>query len=352
MTDVMFSCEGSDKKFFAHKYVLATSSAVFCAMFYGELAEKNSVVHLSDTNEDILEEFLRFLYMDECNLTTDNAMFVMYLARKYIVPSLAEKCTEFLTANLAAENVLIVKELDLLKAVLKWSEAECSRKGIESNSKNKRAVIGNAIYQIRFASMTPQEFAENASQSGILTPEEMVLFYDNISGVERASGEWNMTERGAKEQLLLRCCRFDRYGSKTYGPNTSSQLRTWKDGLGISFSKPVKIHGVRLLGEEGKEYDVKLEVWSQITETKFRSQQDGRVPYGFDVMLPVPIKVEANVIVYLKLTMTGYRVVCYGPKLKKTVETNGTIINFFNNNTFAMYPPIDEIIYSEIGYMG
>jgi hypothetical protein len=66
MSDVKFSCEGSDKKFFAHKYVLATSSAVFYAMFYGELAEKNSVVHLSDTNEDILEEFLRFLYTDEC----------------------------------------------------------------------------------------------------------------------------------------------------------------------------------------------------------------------------------------------------------------------------------------------
>ena len=41
MSDVMFSCEGSDKKFFAHKYVLGTSSAVFYAMFYGKLAEKN-----------------------------------------------------------------------------------------------------------------------------------------------------------------------------------------------------------------------------------------------------------------------------------------------------------------------
>ena len=52
MSDIMFSCEGSDKKFFAHKYVLSTSSAVFYAMFYGELAEKNKVVHLSDTSEE------------------------------------------------------------------------------------------------------------------------------------------------------------------------------------------------------------------------------------------------------------------------------------------------------------
>ena len=400
MSDVKFSCEGSDKKVFAHKYVLVTSSVVFYAMFYGELAEKNSV-HLSDTNEEGLQEFLRFLYTDECNLSTDNAVFVLYLAKKYIVPSLAQKCIEFLEANLRVENAvtvlqqaiqfdeknlerkcwdlidvetseaiasaafgdinqatlaellkresLSVKELDLLKAVLKWSEAECSRKGIEANAKNKRAVIGNAIYQIRFASMTPQEFAENASQSGILTPEEMLLFYDNISGVERASEEWNMTERGAKEELLLRCCRIDSYGGNLYVSNTS---RVWKDGLGVSFSKPVKIHGVRLLGNEGQEYDVKLEVWSQITEKKFRSQQDGRVHYGFDVMLPVPIRVQADVIVYLKLTMTGCKVVCHGSKLRKTVETNGTTINFFDNNIFIRDVLIDEIIFSEIGYMG
>ena len=336
MSDVEFSCEGSDKKLFAHKYVLATSSAVFYAMFYGELAEKNSVVHLSDTNEDILEEFLRYLYTDECNLTTDNAMFVLYLARKYIVPSLAEKCTEFREANLASENVFIllkqavrfveeelvkkcwdlidlntadvvasdafvdvdkatlarlvkreslnVEEVDLFKAVLKWSEAECSRKEIEANPKNKRAAMGNTVYQIRFASMTPQEFAENASQSGLLTPEEMVLFYDNIGGVERASEEWNLSERRVREELLLRCCRIDSYKA-THSVFFNFSL-TWEDGLGVSFSKPVKIHGVRLLGNEGKEYDVRLEVWSQITEKKFCSQQNRRMCYGFDVLLP------------------------------------------------------------------
>ena len=58
MSDISFTCEGSDKIFYAHKYVLGTSSAVFHAMFYGDLAEKNSVVHLSDTDEKSFEEFL------------------------------------------------------------------------------------------------------------------------------------------------------------------------------------------------------------------------------------------------------------------------------------------------------
>ena len=41
MSDVVFCCEGSRQEFRSHKYVLATSSSVFYAMFCGELAEKN-----------------------------------------------------------------------------------------------------------------------------------------------------------------------------------------------------------------------------------------------------------------------------------------------------------------------
>ena len=66
MSDVVLCCEGSRQEFRSHKYVLATSSSVFYAMFYGELAEKNSTVYLSDTNDESLEEFLIFLYTDDC----------------------------------------------------------------------------------------------------------------------------------------------------------------------------------------------------------------------------------------------------------------------------------------------
>ncbi|CAB3993537.1 BTB POZ domain-containing 6-like [Paramuricea clavata] len=395
MSDIAFNiCEGSEKKFFAHKYVLATSSAVFYAMFYGKLAEKNSVVHLSDTDEESLEEFLRFLYTDECNLTTHNAMFVLYLAKKYIVPSLAQKCVEFLEANIAVENVstilqqalqfnekklenkclelidlktsktvacdafidikeatlahilkresLTVREVDLFKAVLKWSEAECSRKGIEANAKNKRAAMGNAIYQIRFASMTLQDFAQNVSQSGILTPEEMVLFYEKFSGVERTSEVWNMSETRAKEDILLRCCRFDSYGESF----VSSTVSTLEDALGISFSKPVKIHGVHLLGWKRQEYNVKLEVWSWIIEKKFHSKQDNRRVSGFDVMLPVPIKVRANVPVHLTAIITG-RCWTYvnAPRVRKTVETNGITVSFETKKDSVHF---NEIIFSEM----
>ena len=403
MSDIMFSCEGSDKKFFAHKYVLSTSSAVFYAMFYGELAEKNSVVQLSDTNDEILEEFLRFLYTDECKLTPDNAMFVLYLAKKYIVPSLGQRCIKFLEANLAVENAftilqqaiqfdekklekkcwdlidlktteavasdafvdidqatlekllkresLNVKEVDVFKAVIKWSEAECSRKGIKkTTTKKTRAVMGNAIYQIRFASMTLQEFGQNVSQSGILTPEENVLFFEKFSGVERASEVWNLSERRPRKRTLIKCRRFDKYRARLVMYIT----RTSVHALCVSFSKPVNFHGVRFLGKEGAEYDVKLDVFSQSVSGKFRSQRDSRGISGFDVMLPAPIQVQANVVVQLIATVTGMNTETIGSNGRKAVETNGITVNFFDvadinfSYTTVEQGQLDDIIFSEI----
>ena len=411
MSDVGLCCKGSSKEFHAHKYILATSSSVFYAMFYGELAEKNSVVYLSDTNDSSLEEFLRFLYTGDCNLTADNAVFVLYLAKKYIVPSLAEKCVEFLETNLAAENVFVVleqalqfdeeklvkkcwdmivmetseavvsdaftdicqstlmeflkreplnvKEADLFKAVVKWSEAECLRKEKETNGTNKRAAIGNAIYQIRFASMTLEEFGQNVSPSGLLTAEEIILFYEKFSGLERTSEIWNMTTREGKEEILLRCCRYDNY-EYTFQPSNCRM----SDELCISFSKPVKFHGVRLLGNEGEEYDVKLEIFSQSIEMKFRAQQKIRGIAGFDVMLREPVKIQANVIVHIKVTIRDPQgteaVFClkrFGSSGKKTAETNGITVNFFKfsdittgrtNVPVKKDNVIDEIIFSEI----
>ena len=58
MSDIKFTCGESKRKYFyAHKYVLATSSPVFYAMFYGHLAEKNSVIHLEDAMKKALKSF-------------------------------------------------------------------------------------------------------------------------------------------------------------------------------------------------------------------------------------------------------------------------------------------------------
>ena len=101
--------EGESKKVIpAHKFVLALSSPVFFAMFYGQMADTKESIELPDCEYESLLELFRFLYSDEVNLSGSNVMQVLYLANKYMVPSLAEKCKRYLRKNLAASNVLTI----------------------------------------------------------------------------------------------------------------------------------------------------------------------------------------------------------------------------------------------------
>ena len=92
----------------AHKLVLAISSPVFYSIFYGEVEESTDTIKLPDCTKDSLLEFLRYIYTNEAVLTGGNVVQVLYLAKKYKVPSLADKCTEFLKNDLNADNVLCI----------------------------------------------------------------------------------------------------------------------------------------------------------------------------------------------------------------------------------------------------
>ena len=92
----------------AHKFVLAISSPVFYAMFYGQMAETTDSIELPDCDYESLLELFRFMYTDEANLSGSNVLQVLYLANKYIVPSLGERCTAYLRDNLKASNVFYI----------------------------------------------------------------------------------------------------------------------------------------------------------------------------------------------------------------------------------------------------
>ena len=269
MSDISFTCEeGSDKTFYAHKYVLGTSSAVFHSMFYGGLAMKDSIVSLPDTNEESLEQFLRFLYTEECTLTAGNVVAIMYLATKYILPSLNEKCVNFLLENLNPENVLDVlpqatrfdeqeleercwecietniskiiasdsfnsisqvtlasllkrdkleiAEVELFQAILKWIDIQCSHRGLELTGKNRRSVIGEAIYDFRFFGMSQAEFVQHVSKSGLLTSDELVPIHEKFVGFDSPALKWTLPNR--KPGNIVRCSRFSKKANELQGP--------------------------------------------------------------------------------------------------------------------------------------
>lgn len=92
----------------AHKYVLATGSSVFYAMFYGGLAECTEDIRVPDVEPTAFLTLLRYMYCDEILLEPDNVLATLYVAKKYIVPHLARAAVNFLESSLTAKNACLL----------------------------------------------------------------------------------------------------------------------------------------------------------------------------------------------------------------------------------------------------
>ena len=362
------SAESGNKKakrvISAHKFILSVSSPVFYTMFNGELPETGDSVEVVDCEFETLLEFVRFLYSDEVTLSGSNVLQVLYLAKKYMVPSLADKCREFLEDSLypsdvfrvlpvaelhedkklldhcwklidrqtkvaleSAESIersvleslverdtLDIKEIDLFTAVSRWATNECGKQGLEASGKVKRRVLGDRVVKaIRFPLMTDGEFTSVVVNSEILSAKEvseMSQYFKTESShpVGFSKKARTFSSRGD----LLRCHRFTGGG---YGNGT------WKyggspDSLLFEVDEDIKLHGVYLFGKDDNNYSVALEVIKDsdnsllLSETgNFTSEpvHDWKVgDYdGFKFLFDTPVDIEENTKYRVKALISG-----------------------------------------------
>ncbi|XP_023245351.1 BTB/POZ domain-containing protein 6-B-like isoform X2 [Copidosoma floridanum] len=200
MADVQFivGSPGHTQTIPAHKYVLATGSSVFYAMFYGGLAENKKEIEVPDVEPAAFLALLRYMYCDDVKLEADTVLATLYVAKKYIVPHLARACVTFLETSLNAKNACLLlsqsrlfeepdlmqrcwevidaqaemalrsegfveidihtlesvlsretlncKEIHLWNAALRWAHAECLRQDLEPTPNNQRRLLGKHIF--------------------------------------------------------------------------------------------------------------------------------------------------------------------------------------------------------------
>lgn len=208
------------------------------------------------------------MYYDEVQLTTRNVPEGLFLAQKYLIPSLAKICTEFVGNNLTVKNTLpvldhcfllgvskglekqcwsiidkhasevaednqfldidhgtltallsrdtlVAKEMVLFRAAVKWAGHECQRLSIPLTVENKRKVLGDAFYSIRFPLMSMKEFTDEVAQSSFLSHEEVANMYVGFNSSFESCKVKFPTEPRAKpvhdlfEEPALRCSRFE-----------------------------------------------------------------------------------------------------------------------------------------------
>ncbi|KAL9958787.1 hypothetical protein ACROYT_G035848 [Oculina patagonica] len=264
-------------------------------------------------------------------------MQVLYVAKKYIVKSLADECIKFLRGNLDPENVfsvlshaqqydekilvdqcwevidretgeavkseefatierslleeivkrdsLTIKEVELFKAVDLWASKECERQGLTADGNVKRKILGETIVrEMRFPVMEEKEFARIVLDSEILTQQEVVDMVKHFNSVLTSPVGFHGDRRvGA----LLSCFRFSAVDCRF-------QFQTCdEDYLRFRVDKDILLHGIRLFGCEGIEFQVTFTV-EEVFDGRVLVKKSGKFPsvlvhrkglcyHGFDV---------------------------------------------------------------------
>ena len=392
----------------AHKFVLSISSPVFEAMFYGELAETRDSIELPDCEYESLLELFRYMYSDEVNLSGSNVMGVLYLAKKYMVPSLAEKCTEYLQKNLDPSNVfsilpsaqkyeekdlvdrcwkvidkqtgeavksdgfatvekslleaviirgtLMVEEIELFKAIDLWATKECERQGLAVEGAVKRRILGEKIVKgIRFPTMKQEDFASVVLASDILTKEEIVSLIRHMSSVSISSAGFSETKRSGLTGDIQRCSRF------LSPPDCGWYYGRHTDAIDFSVDKDIAIHGVCFVGSENETYSVDLKLWSQQTNSVLVSLKTEKLSskllqskkfsyYGFEVFFDKNIKLKKNTRYSVSALISGSSSF-YGMNGVSSVQCSGVTFTFMNstspnNRTSVTQGQFPELLFS------
>ncbi|KAL3106701.1 hypothetical protein niasHT_019829 [Heterodera trifolii] len=166
----------------AHKMILSSSSEVFDAI---------------DVPAEAFKAMLHFIYSaDLSQLNGQNAIAVLYAAKKYNVIGLIKACldfpigqlqnvffafaeTHFLGENsllcdiLSRDQLLIAGEFVIWEAALRWADEKCRQNGTECSAQNRRAMLGPALYKIRFPCIFETDFSTQIVPSGLLTESEV-----------------------------------------------------------------------------------------------------------------------------------------------------------------------------------
>ena len=357
-----------------HKFILAVSSPVFYKMFYGDLKEPCDCIDLPDCDSQGFLAFLSFIYCDEVKLTGDCVIQVLYLAKKYMIPSLAGHCRSFLEKNINAKNVLdlltvlekmeephlnsvcwkvidkltsnvlesasdailesntllvpilkrdtlIVQEVDVFQAVNRWAETICAKQGKTPSGKEKRTIIGEEILKlIRFPSMPLSVFAENVVDTKILTDTEIIEIFMYFS-VDRIPREFSCFPR-CLNLFNLRCCnRLKDSYSWGRSPFVSDEFT---ESTSFSVDIPILLGGIFISGKQEKKYTVKLKLNGKfVSEGCFLSQRSNGKD-GFHIIFEQYHLVNPYTPSILEASIKGERFSCGRQSRKKLVAEKVT----------------------------
>ena len=200
---------------------------------------------------------------------------------------------------------LAVTEVELFKAVLKWTDSECARQGIniEEDKTARRRILGDNVYEICFLTMSHENILKDVSPTEILTDAENIRILKKLAGLDVADLKWK-ERRQRQPAPLLNFTRFDSANVKVNSNTSGWDYSGNSDALTLTVNKAVLFHGVRLFGDSGcSQYEVDFTIKEENVTGTYTSKQDNNGVPGYDVMLSksIPLLPDEKITIVAKI---------------------------------------------------
>ncbi|XP_033726035.1 BTB/POZ domain-containing protein 6-like [Pecten maximus] len=342
-SDVTFIVGEEKNRVSAHKLVLLSRSPVFYAMLEGPMAEKGEIT-IPDITLEAFNLFLRYLYTDKINLTGRNVLPVFDAARKYCVDILSSLCETFFSRNLTvgsvcvlmeqahvfmmeslkekclqfilesasdvlqsetfnelcldcvaiiteSDNLHTVPEKNVYEALTNWAEAECGRQNLEATAQNKRNLLGDILYNVRYL------HAEDDFLFGKICSDKILKSDDIVDLINQRRNQIPLlSDKLKSRKRFAHCCQ------RIYR-NGQVRQRVWltepeNDGISFQPSADVYLVGFGSFHTAKEPSGVSLKVYEEnfclldTFKTLAESQPD--TPHMGDVRFDKPIKLRAG----------------------------------------------------------
>ncbi|XP_052240825.1 BTB/POZ domain-containing protein 6-like isoform X2 [Dreissena polymorpha] len=322
---------------------------------------------------------LCFRFLDD-HVSIANACKIMEQAHMYNETALFEKCIKFTQENgsdvirtrgfseLCSECLSTILRADNLKAgedlifecAVAWATDECRRQKLPPTDANRRSVLGDLLYLIRFPTMDITYYTQNVSFRDILSDKEAVSIFQYFHGEERQlSHKFNKNERFRLKDMnpltkkpsrkmkefkmtksefietrkMMRASPLNLLQEITPEPQESipllrpdssnmqrvSRFRTYDgpwmqngppDAICFSCSSPIVLYGMEIFGAAvgAETYKVKLYLYNDLRE-EVRSNEvtitTDAIRRTYDVMFARPVRVPARRVFTAMVVIKG-----------------------------------------------
>ncbi|XP_076050564.1 BTB/POZ domain-containing protein 6-like isoform X4 [Oratosquilla oratoria] len=257
----------------AHRLILSMKSPVFGAMLMGPMAATGKQLDLPEDPPEIFRKLLDDMYLDQMNLkSVEEALEVYVMARKYLMEPARKTCKQYIVSNLKQETMLAALEFSIVhgdkelkdkciemlsrdpdavmssetvtrlskealrellksddfgfsseavpfKGLIAWGRAQLGPEEEEepSGSGVRQKIGDDLLKEVRFLSMSCDEFVKNVFDTDVLTHTECFHIQRAITGADLSTlpedTPLNPTREGRAPKLRKReelsCCKLD-----------------------------------------------------------------------------------------------------------------------------------------------